>query len=381
MEAMHAQAWIRAQDLSCDCQEATSDLLVAVRQCRVTQYSFAGLALDLCRELQCCMVEASVWHMKGWLRRISGASFTFHLVALAIDVDVTLISGQSVSLKADLTASVQSLAERARRALGVGRGRLSTSSGSVLDGDMQLGAANLQTGDCLTLQVGTMRIVGNTTSFAAILGDGFVVTWGDEDFGGDSTSVQDQLKNVQQIQACRGAYAAILGDGSVVSWGTGYKGGDSSSVQDQLKNVQQIQASRGAFAAILGDGSVVTWGSAYDRGGSCSVQGQLKNVQQIQATRCAFAAILGDGSVGIWGSALFGGGSSSVQDQLKNVQQIQATDLAFAAILADGSVVTWGDAEAGGDSSSVRDQLKNVQQIQASGSAFAAILGDGSAVT
>ena len=61
--------------------------------------------------------------------------FAFSLVAMAIVVVVTLISGQSVSLEADLTASVRSLAESARRALGVGRGRLFTSSGSVLDGD------------------------------------------------------------------------------------------------------------------------------------------------------------------------------------------------------------------------------------------------------
>ena len=34
-------------------------------------------------------------------------------------------------------------------------------------------------------------------------------------------------------------------------------GGDRSTVQTQLKNVQ---ASSGAFAALLEDGSVVTWG-------------------------------------------------------------------------------------------------------------------------
>ena len=223
--------------------------------------------------------------------------FHFNLVAMAIDVDVTLISGQRVSLETDLTDSVQSLAERARRALGVGRGRLLTSSGSVLDGDSQLGAAELQTGDCLTLQVGTVYIRGGSQSFAAILGDGSVVTWGTAGSGGDSSSVQDQLNNVQQIQASHSAFVAILGDGSVVTWGSAHHGGDSKSVQDQLKNVQQIQASQAAFAAILGDGSVLTWGHEDDGADSSSVQDQLKNVQQIQASEFAFAAILGDGSV------------------------------------------------------------------------------------
>ena len=93
---------------------------------------------------------------------------------------------------------------------------------------------------------------------------------------------------MQGIQTTRsvviGAFAAILGDGSVVTWGDAHHGGDSSAVQDQLRDVQQIQASNGAFAAILGDGSVATWGDARHGGDSGSVQDRLKNVQQIQAT-------------------------------------------------------------------------------------------------
>jgi hypothetical protein len=54
-------------------------------------------------------------------------------------------------------------------------------------------------------------------------------------------------------------FAAILSDGSVVTWGAPVFGGDSSQVQD-LKGVQQAQATESAFAAILADGSVVTWG-------------------------------------------------------------------------------------------------------------------------
>ena len=72
-------------------------------------------------------------------------------------------------------------------------------------------------------------------AFAAILADGSVVTWGDLDRDGDSSAVQDQLKNVQQIQATFWAFAAILADGSVVAWGHKAYGGDSSAVQDQLK--------------------------------------------------------------------------------------------------------------------------------------------------
>ncbi|CAE7618367.1 unnamed protein product [Symbiodinium sp. CCMP2456] len=101
---------------------------------------------------------------------------------------------------------------------------------------------------------------------------------GDSDYGGHSSAVQDQLTNVQQIQAFDGAFAAILDNGSVVTWGYSDYGGDSSVVQDQLRDVQQIQASWGAFAAILGDGSVVGWGRANCGGDSSVVEHQLRGV-------------------------------------------------------------------------------------------------------
>ena len=56
------------------------------------------------------------------------------------------------------------------------------------------------------------------------------------------------------------AFAAVLGDGSVVTWGDPWTGGNSNAVQGCLTDVQKIQASARAHAAILGDGSVVTWG-------------------------------------------------------------------------------------------------------------------------
>ena len=121
---------------------------------------------------------------------------------MALVLDVTLISGKRVSLEAGLDASVQSLKKRARGALGVGLGRLFNASGSLLDGDATLEASGLRTGDCLILQISEVQISSTqTTSFAAILGDGSVVTWGYMRFGGDSSAVEEQLKNVQHIQA------------------------------------------------------------------------------------------------------------------------------------------------------------------------------------
>ena len=105
------------------------------------------------------------------------------------------------------------------------------------------------------------RFVAQGVLFVAILADGSVVTWGAPDHGGDSSRVQEQLPNVQQISGTDLAFGATLADQSVVTWGTQDCGGDSSRVQDQLRHVQQICSTDGAFAAILADGPVVTWGS------------------------------------------------------------------------------------------------------------------------
>ena len=184
---------------------------------------------------------------------------------MAISLNVHLLSGKGVSLEVEADASVESLKHCAQRALATGRGRLLNSSGEVLDGAKTITEAKLKNGDELTLHVKQVQIIATRTmqlfgAFTAILGDGLVVTWGRADSGGDSSAVQDQLRDVQQIQASDYAFAAILGDGSVVTWGDAECGGDSSAVQEQLRDVQQIQASNGAFAAILRDGSVVTWG-------------------------------------------------------------------------------------------------------------------------
>ena len=81
------------------------------------------------------------------------------------------------------------------------------------------------------------QIQATDQAFAAILEDGSVVTWGHEEYGGNSSAVRDQLKGVMQIQATQQAFAAILEDGSVVTWGSADFGGDSSAVRDQLNGV------------------------------------------------------------------------------------------------------------------------------------------------
>eukprot|EP00439_Symbiodinium_sp_Y106_P017136 s2104_g2.t1 len=332
---------------------------------------------------------------------------------MPICLSVSLLSGKRIGIEAPLDSSVDTIRQRAQQLLGIGRSRLMTSSGCVLDGHLTVEEAELRHMDDLMLCAQPVRVARSNLAFCAILGDGSVVpwgidsvavesvneiqsnalafaailtdgsvaTWGSPGSGGDSSAVKEQLKSVKHIQATRCAFAALLSDRSVVTWGSPVDGGDSSAVQKQLKNVRDIQANLAAYAAILGDGSAVTWGRALSGGDSTTVQHQLKNVRQIQASDHAFAAVLADGSVVTWGAVKSGGDSRLVQEQLKNVQKIQASSGAFAAISSQGSVVTWGSPRCGGDSSTVQEKLKKVQAIQSNDSAFAAILADGFVVT
>ena len=46
---------------------------------------------------------------------------------------------------------------------------------------------------------------------------------------------EEQLRNVERVQATSSAFAALLEDGSVVTWGDPGFGGDSSAVRKMCK--------------------------------------------------------------------------------------------------------------------------------------------------
>ena len=245
-----------------------------------------------------------------------------------IQINVALPNGHA--------STVQDVWTEATQAFGKKHLTLITAKNRVLvNFEQTLKEAEIEDGECLTALVLQPQLAATNSAFALWChGDSPIFTWGNPNYGGDSSAVRDQLRGVQQIQASERAFAAILEDGSVVTWGRAKYGGDSSAVRDQLKGVQQIQAAQWAFAAILKDGSVVTWGERRFGGDSSAARDQLEGVQQIQGTQRAFAAILKDGSVVTWGDVDYGGDSWAVRDQLEGVQQIQGTQRAFAAILS-----------------------------------------------
>ena len=108
-----------------------------------------------------------------------------------------------------------------------------------------------------------VHIYATKGAFAALKGDGSVVTWGESSSGGYSYCVRGQLHDgVQSIAATSAAFAVLKTDGSVVTWGQERYGGDSSWVRNQLSgDIVLVVSNWSAFAALKNDGSVVTWGS------------------------------------------------------------------------------------------------------------------------
>ena len=87
---------------------------------------------------------------------------------------------------------------------------------------------------------GVDQIFSTDTAFAALKEDGSVVTWGNSDWGGDSSGVSGALQaGVAQIFSTRSAFAALKEDGSVFSWGNSEWGGDSSAVSGGCKPVSR----------------------------------------------------------------------------------------------------------------------------------------------
>ncbi|CAE7373827.1 unnamed protein product, partial [Symbiodinium necroappetens] len=332
---------------------------------------------------------------------------------MSMCLSVALLSGREVHLGLAPETSVEELRLRAQAALST-KGRLRLlESGAEIEGEMSLSQVGLQTGDRLMLYTRPAAVAATQHAFAAIQGDGSVVTWGNPKFGGDCSEVQDKLRNVQCIQATDAAFAALLADGSVVAWGREKGGIDKGSA------VECIQSTETAFAALHRDGSLDVWGVFKGAGALANFRGVLcafANVSCVQRNGATFAALLRDGSVRTvgdfasgadisdvqthlhgtgtafaailetgavvaWGKAWCGGDCREVEEQLRAAKAIQSTGSAFAAILADGHVVTWGFSAEGGDSRSVSEQLRDVRSIQATRSAFAAIRGDGSVVS
>lgn len=242
-------------------------------------------------------------------------------------------------------------------------------------------------------------------SFCAIGDLGKVTCWGQSLDGYHSLASNQLAANVETLVTTKqyGAYAALKSDGSVVTWGNSNYGGDSSNVSSALSSgVDRIFANGMAFAAhkpsASGGSIIVLWGHrafggrAYNHTVSGSLSpidanhGFIKEFDEkivdIAATHYAFAALSDQGNVATWGYRTYGGNSATVSERLTNIQKIVGSKGAFAAITDTGAVITWGHNNHGGNSSEVSNSLtSDVVDIYANEDAFAAVKADGEIVT
>ena len=150
----------------------------------------------------------------------------------------------------------------------------------------------------------TSAAVADSAS-AAVTEDGRVVTWGNMEFGGDSSGVAGALAGgVVEVVATGYSFAALKESGRVVTWGHATYGGNSSSVEEELaSSVVKVVATDYAFAALTEGGRVVTWGEEWSGGDSSKVAEKLAGevVDIVAISRYKFAALKKNGQIVEWG--------------------------------------------------------------------------------
>ena len=142
----------------------------------------------------------------------------------------------------------------------------------------------------------------------------------------------------------------LKSNGSIVTWGDSNHGGSSSSVSSNLTSgVEKIFKTERAFAALKSDGSVYSWGNS-SYGGTTP---GLTNVSTIIPNKQTFVALKTDNTVSAWGHSNFGSNladlkgirdhqTDTVNTNLnQNITKVVASVAAFAAIKSDGSIVIW----------------------------------------
>ena len=151
---------------------------------------------------------------------------------------VSLPSGHCEDVVVAMNGTVGDLKMAVQRSLGRPFLRLAAADGRILNPTESLQSAGVENGSCIAAIAQQPKIAATQRAFALwCAGGDRIVTWGKSDSGGDSTAVQDQLRNVEQVHATNTAFAAILSNETVVTWGNPYSGGNSTAVQDQLRDV------------------------------------------------------------------------------------------------------------------------------------------------
>ncbi|MEX2238958.1 MAG: hypothetical protein WEB00_15645 [Dehalococcoidia bacterium] len=327
-------------------------------------------------------------------------------------------------------AADQPPAPRAETALGaLAPAGVARSWGKDVSGQLGNGAPN-SSQDApvpVSLLTNVVELAGGGGHTLALLSDGTVMSWGDDGSGqlGNGATTGDQpaptavsgLSGVKAIAAGDNHSLALLNDGTVRAWGNDDDGqlGNGPTTGDQpapvvvsgLGGVKAIAAGRDHSLAVLNEGTVRSWGNddsgklgngatTGDQPAPVVVDG-LSLVNEVAAGAFHSLALVNDGTVRAWGADDVGqlGNGDTTGDQpapvavggLSGVKAIAAGDFHSLALRNNGTARSWGSNTFGelGSGEITGDQVAPVpvsglsaaQAIAAGGLHSLALLNDG----
>ena len=179
----------------------------------------------------------------------------------------------------------------------------------------------------------------NTSSFSpptthndskAILADGSVVVFGDQNGGGDNAKLSAAISSPQAgagvvvIASSNKAFCALLESAKVACWGSGQNGVTkppssiaATTTSSSSSKVKALYGNYGSFVAILegeGEEGLVAWGSQ-NYGGTGAPTRLSSKAVAMASTKTSWAALLDDGTACVCVCAcvyVCGGGSVCV---------------------------------------------------------------------
>lgn len=226
-----------------------------------------------------------------------------------------------------------------------------------------------------------IKTIFNTNSaFAALTYDKTVITWGHDNYGGNSVLIKDKLINIKTIYSTCFAFAALKYDGVVISWGDdGY-----DIYKKDLFDIKTISCTNKLFIALKNNNSLVIWGSVsdinpYDTNNDVYIKlpPNIGPISQILANNYNFIVLCENNDVF---DVDPGTHTYTQTNTLTNIKTIYKTSHAFAVLKNDQTVYTCGNSACGGDSSEVQKHLTNITHIVSTAHSFAAIKDDDTVV-
>jgi len=251
-----------------------------------------------------------------------------------------------------------------------------------MDADIYPGAVEGWNGvddNCDGQDLQVVQFSGGLDHTLALLDDGTVWAWGDNDYGQLGDGGTDDHAIPTLVSGISGAVGvecgyrhslALLEDGTVMAWGDNDYGqlGDRSTADSlvpttvsYLAGVSQITASDLHSMALLEDGTVWAWGyNAYGQLGDGTTTDSSFRVQvvglsgatAISAGGRHSLALLNDGTLWAWGRNSYGQlGFGTTSDRstamevygLADVSEIAAGYNHSLALINDGTVWAWGE--------------------------------------